>query len=98
MMDSPAACRAVAVWCRTAAHNSRRGGYEHDAAAYDGSALGFAFRAAELEYDARGGMTLRKALARAASSSERGAYSQPHAGVSFVLDEADVWDQSSSPK
>jgi hypothetical protein len=64
MMGSPAARRDLASRCRANAYLLRREGYEHDAAAYDGAAHGFDFRAAELEYDARGGMTLRQALER----------------------------------
>lgn len=62
----PAGCRAVAVWCLTQAHHERRDGDLETAAAYDGNALGFTFRADELEYDARGGMTLRQAAERRA--------------------------------
>jgi hypothetical protein len=59
-------CRDLADRCRAAADRYRYGGHATSAASLDGAALGFAFRAAELEYDARGGMTARQALGRAA--------------------------------
>jgi hypothetical protein len=54
-------CRDMASRCAVAAMRHQHEGNDDDATRLDGSALGFAFRADELEYDARGGMTVRQA-------------------------------------
>jgi hypothetical protein len=44
-------------WCRRVERDMRAGGHEHEAIAFEMNAKGYTFRARELRYDARGGMT-----------------------------------------
>jgi hypothetical protein len=44
-------------WCRRVERDMRAGGHEHEAVAFEMNVKGYTFRARELRYDARGGMT-----------------------------------------
>lgn len=87
-MNSPGACRYMAGRCLTAALALATEGDDVEAVAYDGAALGFAFRADELEYDARGGMTLRQAIVRAADRLGRNEYAEPYVNIATTFDDA----------